>query len=250
MCKVKGGELGGWRMHLRKCVHNMQHKWKCRLENILFLGLHQPFARTPSENALIFLTRPMRLPKREGAKWVGGLDGLGGLGGGWLDSEAPVRCSSGVHFRNWTAFFVELCADCNSFHVCVGVFGQCTQSASSSLCHHPATLPPYPPYPLSRHTHTDTRRGKIWKFWLHVSIQNGAAKTNSNWWWGMPILTRTRDPFYPDKDWPVVKGGGRPGRGSVHSILVWPNCSAFGVVLKPRTLDFCAFGCAGCKCAF
>lgn len=89
-----------------------------------------PLPLPPDENALIFLTRPMRMQKR-----------------GWV---AKV----GAHFRNWTAFFVELCADCNSFRVCVSM---CLASV------HRQPVPLYSHTHIHTHTRTD-REGKFENF--------------------------------------------------------------------------------------
>lgn len=196
------GVVGGWRMHLRKCVHNMQHKWKCRLENILFLGPTNGIdhCRSPS----VTPTTPWKCtnfpnaPHEDVEK-----------GGGWQKWAHILEI--GRHF-SLNCVLIVIHSEC----VWVCVWPVYTGSQS----------------PLYSHTHTHRQRGKIWKFWLHVSIQNGAAKTNSNWWWGMPILTRRRTwaPFLCGHDCPVVGFSQADLRGGPGA----PNCSA------SWTLDFCA----------
>jgi len=133
----------------------------------------------------------------------------------------------GAHFRNWTAFFVELCADCNSFRVCVSV---CLASV------HRQPVPPLLP-----HTHAQTERENLkiliacfdtkWRCKNELELMMRHANPDE----AEDVGTLSLRPRLPS-GWVFAGGFARGSWG--------PKLQC---VLDAGLL---CVGCAGCKCAF
>jgi len=203
-------------LHLRKCVHNMQHKWKCRLENILFLG----------PKCTNFPNAPH------------GACAMGSVRGRRASPTPSPAFGSGSQFRNWTAFFVELCADCNSFGACV-----CLKSTHSTLSRSHSS------FPSADATCAFHTQRKFENFDCMFRYKMALAKRMFLMMMMMrhanPVDDEDDEPFA--EDCPTVGSWESKGGEEVWDKEDTPNCSAcavrrvFGMCVCAWTLGKCAF---------